>query len=318
MTETLIAIGAFVVSILASSLTLTMPILFASIGEVYAERSGVLNMGIEGIMGLSALVSLWATFATGSYLYGLLAAMVAGAGMGLLHSFVTVRIGINQLIAGLLIYSLSLGIADFAYRTITATTFPVVRPLSPVHIPFLSSLPVVGPILFSQNVLVYASFAVAIVLGLFLYKTTWGLQIRAVGENPEASDASGINVNRVRHLCVILGAVLAGIAGASLVIGYLGLYNTGDFLVAGRGWIAIVVVIFAGWSPYKAIAGSWLFGLGYSIAATFIGSGVFSVLGPGAGYFLLAIPYIFAIVFILIFHKGTKPPSSLTVPYKRK
>ena len=314
----MIAIGAFVVSILASSLTLTMPILFASIGEVYAERSGVLNMGIEGIMGLSALVSLWATFATGSYLYGLLAAMVAGAGMGLLHSFVTVRIGINQLIAGLLIYSLSLGIADFAYRTITATTFPVVRPLSPVHIPFLSSLPVVGPILFSQNVLVYASFAVAIVLGLFLYKTTWGLQIRAVGENPEASDASGINVNRTRHLCVILGAVLAGIAGASLVIGYLGLYNTGDFLVAGRGWIAIVVVIFAGWSPYKAIAGSWLFGLGYSIAATFIGSGVFSVLGPGAGYFLLAIPYIFAIVFILIFHKGTKPPSSLTVPYKRK
>jgi ABC-type uncharacterized transport system permease subunit len=310
--------GDLVVSILAASLPLTMAILYASIGEVYAERSGVLNMGIEGVMGLSALVSLWVTFTTGSYLYGLIAAMIAGAAMGVLHSFATVKVGINQLIAGLLIYTLSSGIADFAYRIMTATSFPVVRPLPSVHIPILSDLPAVGPIIFSQNILVYASFAIAIVLGLVLYRTTWGLEIRAVGENPEAADAAGINVNLVRHLCVILGAVLAGIAGASLVLGYLGLYNAGDTLVAGRGWIAIVVVIFARWSPYKAIAGSWLFGLGYSIAATFIGSGIFSNLGPGTGYFLLAIPYIFAIFFILIFHRGTKSPSSLTVPYKRK
>jgi ABC-type uncharacterized transport system permease subunit len=310
--------GDLVVSILAASLPLTMPILYASIGEVYAEKSGVLNMGIEGVMSLSAFVSLWVTFATGSYLYGLLAAMVAGAAMGTLHSFATVKIGINQLIAGLLIYSLSLGIADFAYRILTTTSFPVVQPLPPSHIPVLSDLPVAGPILFSQNILVYASFATALILGIVLYKTTWGLKIRAVGENPEASDAAGINVNLVRHLCVILGATLAGVAGASLVIGYLGLYNPGDTLVAGRGWIAVVVVIFARWSPYKAIAGSWLFGLGYSIAATFIGSGLFSNLGPGTGYFLLSIPYIFAIVFILAFHRGTKSPSSLTVPYKRK
>jgi ABC-type uncharacterized transport system permease subunit len=312
------AYGDLIISILTASFTLTMPILFASIGEVYAERSGVLNMGIEGVMGLSALVSLWVTFTTGSYLYGLFAAIITGAAMGALHSFVTVRIGINQLIAGLLIYTLSSGIADFSYRIVTATSFPVIRPLPSVHIPILSDLPVVGPIIFSQNVLVYSSFAVAIVLGLVLYRTTWGLEIRAVGENPEAADAAGINVNLVRHLCVILGAVLAGVAGASLVLGYLGLYNAGDTLVAGRGWIAIVVVIFARWSPYKAIAGSWLFGLGYSIAATFIGSGIFSSLGPGAGYFFLAIPYIFAIFFILIFHRGTKSPSSLTVPYKRK
>jgi ABC-type uncharacterized transport system permease subunit len=312
------AYGDLIVSILTASFTLTMPILFASIGEVYAERSGVLNMSIEGVMGLSALVSLWVTFTTGSYLYGLFAAILAGAAMGVLHSFVTVKVGINQLIAGLLIYTLSGGIADFAYRIVTATSFPVVRPLPSVHIPVLSDLPAVGPILFSQNILVYASFAVAIVLGLVLYRTTWGLEIRAVGENPEAADAAGINVNLVRHLCVILGAILAGVAGASLVLGYLGLYNAGDTLVAGRGWIAIVVVIFARWSPYKAIAGSWLFGLGYSVAATFIGSGIFSSLGPGAGYFLLAIPYIFAIFFILVFHRGTKSPSSLTVPYKRK
>jgi general nucleoside transport system permease protein len=298
------ALGDLAISILSTSFTLTMPILFTSIGELYAERSGVLNMGIEGVMSLAAFISLWVTFITGSYVYGLVAAIIAGVAMGILHSFMTVKVGTNQLIAGLLIYTLATGIADFAYRMLTAHSFPVVRPLQPV--------------LFGQNILVYVSFAVAIILGIVLYRTTWGLEIRAVGENPEAADAAGINVNRVRRLCVLLGAVLAAVGGASLVIGYLGLYNAGDTLVAGRGWIAIVVVIFAGWNPYKAIAGSWLFGLGYSIAATFIGSGIFSSLGPGVGYFLLAIPYVLAIVFILVFHKGTKSPSSLTVPYKRK
>ena len=307
-----------VVSILAASLPLTMPILFASIGEVYAEKSGVLNMGIEGVMSISAFVSLWVTFTTGSYVYGLLVALVVGMGMGLLHSFATVRIGINQLIAGLMIYFVALSLGDFAYVVVTKTTYLHVLPISPVRIPILSNLPVVGPIIFSQNILVYASFALALVLGFILYKTTWGLKIRAVGESPEAADSAGINVNLVRHLCVILGGTLAGLAGASLVLGYLGLYATGDTLVAGRGWIAIVVVIFARWSPYKAIAGAWLFGLGYSIAAIFIGSGVFSSLGTASGYFFLAIPYIFAIVFILLFHRGTKSPSSLTVPYKRK
>jgi simple sugar transport system permease protein len=306
------------VSILAASLPLTMPILYASIGEVYAEKSGVLNMGIEGVMSLSAFVSLWVTFTTGSYPYGLLAGVAAGLAMGVLHSYATVKIGINQLIAGLMIYFLALSLGDFGYVIATKTSYLHVSPIGPVQIPFLSGLPVVGPILFSQNVLVYASFVLAILLGLVLYRTTWGLKIRAVGENPEAADSAGINVNLVRHACVILGAALAGLAGASLVLGYLGLYATGDTLVAGRGWIAVVVVIFARWSPYKAIAGAWVFGLGYSIAAVFIGSGLFSSLGTSSGYLLLAIPYIFAIVFILLFHRGTKSPSSLTVPYKRK
>lgn len=307
-----------VTSMLAASLPLSMPILFAAIGEVYAERAGILNMSIEGTMGLSAFVSLWVTYSSGSYLYGLFAAMAAGAALGALHSFACVKVGINQLIAGLLIYTMGVGIADFAYRRITAVSFPVIQPISPVTLPVLSDLPFVGPILFHQNVLVYSSFAVAIGMGLLLYRTTWGLKIRAVGENPEAADAAGVNVNLTRHLCVILGATLAGIAGASLTLGYLGLYNSGDTLVAGRGWIAIVVVIFSRWSPFRAIAGSWIFGLGYSIAATFIGSGIVSGTGQATVYFLLMIPYVFALIFILVFHRGTKPPSSLTVPYKRK
>jgi general nucleoside transport system permease protein len=298
-----------------------MPILFASIGEVYAERAGVLNMGIEGVMTLSAFVSLWTAFLTGSYLLGVIAALATGVVLGFLHSFATVKVGVNQLIVGLLVYTIGGGIADFSYRYVTSSTIPLVRPLPSIGIPLvgplLANIPYIGPIIFQQNILVYSSFAVAILMGLVLYKTTWGLKIRSVGENPEAADAAGINVNLTRHLCVMLGAALAGLGGAAITLGYLGLYNTGDSIVAGRGWIAIVVVIFARWSPYRAILGSWIFGLGYAVSATLIGSGGGLSSITNNPYFLLMLPYIFALVVILIFHRGTKPPSSLTVPYKR-
>jgi general nucleoside transport system permease protein len=309
-----------VTPILEASLPLSMPILYAAIGEVYAERAGVLNMGIEGVMTLAAFVSLWTTFLTGSFVLGALAAIATGVLLGLLHSFATVKIGVNQLIVGLLVYTIGGGIADFAYRYVTSSTIPLVRPLPAISIPYVGSylvaIPYVGPMLFQQNLLVYLSLALAVVMGLILYKTTWGLKIRAVGENPEAADAAGINVNLTRHMCVLIGAGLAGLGGAAITLGYLGLYNTGDSIVAGRGWIAIVVVIFARWSPYRAILGSWIFGLGYAISATLIGSngGLSVFTNP---YFLLMLPYIFALVVILIFHRGTRPPSSLTVPYKR-
>lgn len=298
-----------------------MPILYAAVGEVYTERAGVLNMGIEGVMTLAAFVSLWTTFLTGSYLLGALAAVSSGVVLGLLHSFACVKIGVNQLIVGLLVYTIGGGIADFAYRYVTSFTIPLVKPLPAVSIPvvgaYLANITYVGPIIFQQNILVYLSFGFAIAMGLLLNRTTWGLKIKSVGENPEAADAAGINVNLTRHLCVMLGAALAGLGGAAITLGYLGLYNTGDSIVAGRGWIAIVVVIFARWSPYRAILGSWIFGLGYAVSATLIGSGGgFSVLTSNP-YFLLMLPYIFALVVILIFHRGTKPPSSLTVPYKR-
>ena len=309
-----------VTAILASSLQLTVPILLAAEGEVFAERSGVINMGIEGVMGLSAFASLWVAFTTGSYFLGILAAIGAAAVLGLLHSYATIKIGINQLIMGLLMFTLGSAIADYFYRTIINTgTVPFVKPLQPLDIPVLGQIPFVGPIIFHQNILVFFSFILAGVLGFILYRTTWGLKIRSVGENPEAADSAGINVNLVRFLCVIFGATLAGIAGASLTIGYLGIYNTGDTIIAGRGWIALVVVIFARWSPYRSIIGSWIFGVGFALAFALIGSGA-SVIGSlaSAPYFIQMLPYIFALIVILIFHKGIRQPSALTVPYRRK
>lgn len=302
---------AILTAILSGGVVLATPILFSALGEIYDERAGVLNLGIEAIMSLTAFVALWIGYSSGSYLMGTLAAILVGGLVALIHSFACVTIGINQLISGLLILTLADGIANFSYRSVSASIVPIIEPLKPINIPGLSQIPVLGPILFQHDIFVYLGFLFAIIFGFILYKTTWGLKIRGVGENPEACDAAGINVNRIRHLCVILSGVMAGFGGASLTLGYIGLYDRG--IAAGRGWIAIIVVIFSRWSPYRAILGSLIFGIGYSTAANLIGVGV-----GVSYYFLLMLPHIIALIVISFLVKRTKGPSALTVPYRRK
>jgi simple sugar transport system permease protein len=299
------------IAIISGGVVLSAPILFAAIGEIYDERAGVLNLGIEAIISLGAFVALYVTYITGSYISGALAAIAAGAAIALIHSFASVTIGINQLISGLLILTLADGIANFSYSVVYITAVPIIEPLQDVHIPLLSDIPVLGPILFQHDAFVYLAFFLAIVFGLILYRTTWGLKVRAVGENPEACDAAGINVNLVRHICVILSGIMAGLAGASLTLGYIGIYDQG--IAAGRGWIAIIVVIFSRWSPFRAIVGSLIFGMGYSVASNLIGAGV-----GISYYFLLTMPYIVALVVIILLVRKTKGPAALTIPYRRK
>ncbi|TKJ22348.1 MAG: branched-chain amino acid ABC transporter permease [Promethearchaeota archaeon Loki_b32] len=303
----------FITSILAGGVLLSVTILFVSIGEVYNERAGVINLGLEAIITLGAFVGLWVTFETGDYILGTLAAIVSGAGVGLIHSLTCVKMRVNQLIAGLLILSLAAGLANFLYNIVLKKTVPIVTTLPSIYIPFLSDIPVLGEILFQHNAFVYLAYFLAIVFGLILYKTTLGLKIRAVGENPEACDAAGINVNLIRHLCDIFSGAMAGLAGAYLSLGYLGLYDSG--IAGGRGWIAIIVVIFSRWSPYRAILGSLIFGLGYSVAANLIGGGY---IPSNWNYLVLIMPYLVALVVIVLFRGTTKAPSALTVPYWRK
>ncbi|OLS16747.1 MAG: hypothetical protein HeimC3_51670 [Candidatus Heimdallarchaeota archaeon LC_3] len=321
-------------TIIAGGVVLATPILFASIGEVYDERAGVINLGIEGIMTLTAFIALWVTFETGDYLLGTIAALCAGALIAMIHSFASVKMRVNQLISGLLIFFLANGIANFMNSVVIenirkktienplaySTAVPTVKPLQAIDIPILSDIPVIGEIFFQHNAFVYLSFFLAVIFGAILYKTTWGLTVRGVGENPEACDAAGINVNRVRHLSVILGGIMAGFAGASITLGFIGLYDSS--ITAGRGWIAIIVVIFARWSPYRAIVGSLIFGIGFSLSANLIGAGT-----EISYHFLLTIPYLLALFLIFIQSVGimprflarkTKGPSSLTVPYWRK
>ena len=298
--------------ILSGGILLSVTILFVSIGEVYNERAGVINLGLEGIITLSAFVGLLVTSETGNFFLGTLAAIVVGAGVGLIHSFICVKMRVNQLIAGLLILALAAGLANFLYSVVQQKTVPLVTPPPPIDIPFLSDIPELGEILFQHNAFVYLAYFLAIVFGLILYKTTWGLKIRAVGENPEACDAAGINVNLIRHLCDIFSGAMAGLAGAYLSLGF-GAYDSG--IAGGMGWIAIIVVIFSRWSPFRAILGSMIFGIGYSVSATLIGAGY---IGSYWVDLFWIVPYVVALVVIVLFRGTTKAPSALTVPYWRK
>lgn len=298
--------------ILSVGVTLATPILFSALGEIYDQRAGVLNLGLEAIMSLSAFVALWVCSFTGSPLMGTLAAILVGGLMALIHGFACITIGINQIISGLLLVTLADGIANFSYVTVIRLSgVPRASVIKPIRIPGLSQIPVLGRVLFQQNIFVYLAFLFAIIFGFILYKTTWGLKIRAVGENPEACDAAGINVNRIRYLCVILSGVMAGFGGAFLSLGYLGLFGSG--MAQGRGWIAIIVVILSRWSPYRAILGSLIFGMGYSIAASLIGLAI-----GVSSYLLQMVPYVTALIAISLMFKRTRGPSALTVPYRRK
>lgn len=319
--------GELITSILAGGVVLAVSILFVSIGEVFNERAGVINLGLEATMTLSAFIGVWVTFETGNFFLGTLAAIIAGAGVGLIHSFTCVKMRVNQLIAGLLTLSLADGLANFLNSVVIAgmrekmredpllytTAVPTVTPLPSINIPFLSDIPVIGEIFFQHNAFVYLAYILAIVFGLILYKTTWGLKIRAVGENPEACDAAGINVNLTRHLCDIFSGAMAGLAGAFLSLGYLGLYDSG--IAGGRGWIAIIVVIFSRWSPFRAILGSLIFGIGYSVAGNLIGAGI---IPSNMNYLILIMPYLVALIIIVLFVGKIKGPAALTVPYWRK
>lgn len=319
--------GELIISILAGGVVLAVSILFVSIGEVFNERAGVINLGLEAAMTLSAFIGVWVTFETGNFFLGTLAAIIAGAGVGLIHSFTCVKMRVNQLIAGLLTLSLADGLANFLNSVVIAgmrekmredpllytTAVPTVTPLPSINIPFLSDIPVIGEIFFQHNAFVYLAYILAIVFGLILYKTTWGLKIRAVGENPEACDAAGINVNLTRHLCDIFSGAMAGLAGAFLSLGYLGLYDSG--IAGGRGWIAIIVVIFSRWSPFRAILGSLIFGIGYSVAGNLIGAGI---IPSNMNYLILIMPYLVALIIIVLFVGKIKGPAALTVPYWRK
>ena len=301
---------AFITATTASAFILSTPILFAAIGEIYAERSGVTNLGLEGIMEAAAFIAFLACYSTGSPWLGILAALFMGILLALTHSFLCVKIGVNQVISGLLIVTLGTGIAFFGYSEVFGSFTPSVNTLGRINIPGLSQIPFLGPILFQQNILVYVALFFAIIFGINLYNTTSGLKIRATGENPKASDVVGINVNLLRHLCVIFGGAMAGLGGATLTVGYLGIYGEG--IVAGRGWIAIIVTIFSRWSPYRAVFGSLLFGFAFSLAIRLVGAGI------GVPYHLLmAMPYVVAIIAVAILFKKAMGPSGLMIPYRR-
>jgi ABC-type uncharacterized transport system permease subunit len=314
--------GRTLLDILIAVSTLTLaaatPFLYAALGEVFAQRSGVLNLGVEGIMLMGAFTSIYVISDKGFGAHpavGLLAAVIVGALLGLVMAVVSVTLQAEQGISGIGLTMFGLGISTLLFRVLSEGVI-VVGSMEPLHIPVLSELPLIGPILFQQNVLTYGAFALVPVSAWVLNRTTWGLQIRAVGQNPTAADAMGVNVTRVRYSTVILGGALAGVAGATLSIALTGVFQ--ENMTAGRGFIAVALVYFGGWSPWKIMLGALLFSAANNLQ---IWAQVLDVrIGESSipPNLLIMLPYVLTII-VLIFARDRqrREPAALTKPFER-
>lgn len=300
------------VSICQAAVTAGTPILFAALGEILAERAGVLNLGVEGMMLVGAVSGFLVTVRTGSPWMGLLASLVAGGLMALIHAVLSVGLRSNQVVSGLALTLFGTGLSGYLGKPLIGVPAP--STFRAVSLPLLGDIPFLGPVLFTHDWLVYISYLLVPALWLFLYRTRPGLHMRSVGENPAAADAMGINVVGVRYLYTVVGGMLAGAGGAYLSLAYAPTWL--ENMTGGRGWIAVALVIFAGWNPLAALAGSYLFGgvdaLGLRIQA--VGTVVPS-------FFLSMLPYIFTILVLLAGGRGRRrltAPGALGLAYDRE
>jgi general nucleoside transport system permease protein len=259
----MIGIAALLTSILTITLRAGTSLIYATVGEIYTERSGILNLGIEGMMLTSAVTAFAVGFYSGSVWLAVGAAMLAGAALASIHAFLTVTMRANQVVSGLSITIFGTGLASFLGERLgpafnnNALVGLVGPRFLPVAIPVLSDIPVLGA-LFRQDLLTYGLFLLVPLAWAYLYKTRDGLNLRAVGEHPQTADAMGVNVMRVRYLATVLGGLLIGAGGAHLSLGYAPGWS--ENITGGRGWIVIPLVIFAMWDPARAVLGAVLFG----------------------------------------------------------
>lgn len=300
---------AVVIGILASGIRLATPYLFAAIGETFSQRSGVLNLGVEGQMLLGAFAAFYVTLSTGNLWLGLLAAIITGLLMGLGMAFVSITLQAQQGISGIGFYLFGLGLSDLLFQKLQGTV-ETVSGFRPIYIPWLSDIPILGEIFFNHNILVYASFILVFVSWFVLNKTTLGLKIKAVGESPEAADSLGVSVNKIRYLTVSFGGIMSGIAGASLSIALLNVFQQN--MTSGLGFIAVALVYFGGWRPIAVMAGALLFSMVNSLQ---LWVQVLDI--PIPSDFAVMMPYILTILALIITVQRVRPPSALTKPFDR-
>lgn len=305
------------ISFLNAAIVAGTPLLFATLGEIITERAGNLNLGVEGMMLMGAVMGFMVGLSTGNAALALLTAMFAGACGAFIFAFLTVTLRANQVVSGLTLTIFGSGFADFVGQDLVGQIAPEGLRMffRPYSIPLLGKIPFIGPVIFRQDVFVYLGYATAILLGIYLYKTSWGMNLRAVGENPGAADAAGINVTMYKYLHTLLGGALCGLGGAYLSLVYVPALQEG--VTAGRGWIAVALVIFATWNPFKALFGAYLFG-GLDIIG-------FRIQGLGINvsqYFIDMLPYLVTItVLVAVSMRKSKekaPPKALGNAYFRE
>lgn len=309
MLEQLLA-PAVIIGILASGIQLATPYLYAALGEMFSQISGVLNLGLEGVMLLAAFAAYYVVYTSNNLILALVAAALVGALMGLVTAVMSVTLKAEQGISGIGIYLFGLGLSDLLFLVMVGTP-KAINGFPSLDVPLLSNLPVLGTIFFRHNLLVYGAFACVPLAWFVLNKTTLGLKVRAVGQTPEAADSLGISVARVRYVAVIVAGTMAGIAGASLSIGLLNIFQQN--LTSGLGFIAVALVYFGGWRPARVMLGALLFSMVNALQLWIQTLGI-AIPSDIAGM----LPYLLTIV-ALIFaaRRIVTQPTALTKPFER-
>jgi simple sugar transport system permease protein len=289
------------------------PILFATLGAIINERAGIINLGIEGLMLIGAVAGFAATHVSGSLLIGVLAAFLIAFCAGAIHAFITVQLRGNQIVSGLALTMFGIGMTALFGKGMVGLTIEGFERLT---IPGLAQLPVIGKAFFNQDLLIYFSFMLVVLIWLFFYRTRCGLAVRTLGENPAAADTCGVPVNLYRFLAVTIGSGIVGIGGAYLSLAFTPMWI--ENMSAGRGWIAVALVIFAGWSSPRAMLGAYLFGGITAMQLRFQAMGT-----TISAHILQMLPYFFTIVVLVIstlrVQKGaSQQPESLGLPYDRE
>lgn len=291
------------VGLFAAALRMATPLVFASVGGIFSERVGIVNIALEGMMLTGAFSGVLATFATGNPWLGVLASVLAGGLLGYLHALLTVKFSGNQIVSGTGINLLALGATAYLCQVVWGSrgASQSVQGLEAISIPLLKDIPVLGEILGNQTPLVYISVVVVLLSYILLFKTPAGLRIRAVGEHPAAADTSGVNVYKTKYLCVVLSGMLAGLGGAFLSLGHLNLFVLG--MTGGRGFIALAAMILGGWTPFGALGASLLFGFADALQMRL------QSIGALPSQIILTVPYILTIIVVAVFARKRSPPS---------
>jgi simple sugar transport system permease protein len=305
---------AFITSILASAVVYAVSILYATVGELFAQRSGVMNLGLEGIMLMGAVSGYIMVVHTHSLALAILVVLLVGIALGLIYAFLTVTLKANQIVCGLAMLTFGMGLSGFLGKSVSGISANL--KFEKFDLPLLSQIPVLGKVLFHQDLLVYLMYLIIPLSIFYLYKTKYGMILRALGENPSALDVEGINVFALRYAYVIFGCVMTTVSGAYLSLAYTNFWSEG--MTSGRGWIAAALVTFSSWKPKTAVLGALLFG-GISI----IGTNMQIYLPVIPSQFFSMFPYI-ATIIVLILASGSfrkkhpEEPASLCIPYERE
>ncbi|MCD1632147.1 ABC transporter permease [Martelella mediterranea] len=283
-------------AILLTIITASTPLVLAAIGELVCERAGVLNLGVEGMMVMGAVGAFTAAHATGSPWIGMMAGMITGAVFSLLFGFLTLTLVANQVATGLALTILGQGLSAMIGEGLVGK--PGVK-MPSLDIPVLSDIPVIGPLLFDQDIFFYLSIAIVAGVSWFLFKTRRGLVLRSVGDNHGSAHALGINVIGIRYLAVMFGGACAGLAGAQLSLVYTPQWS--ENMAAGRGWIALALVVFASWRPWGVLVGGYLFG---AVTIGQLHAQAFGIAVPSQ--FLSALPYVVTVVVLVIISQNRR------------